>query len=96
MSLNWRTVRASDVQQACELVESGQQTTRTPAKGIFLIRNGNPLPAKHVLRLAYCLANKLPLDSQLKFTSGDSSISLLRGLGFEVERRGAPGEPKQA
>lgn len=96
MSLNWRTVRASDVEQACVLVESGQQTTRTPAKGIFLIRNGNPLPAKHVLRLAYCLANKMPLDSQLKFSSGDSSINLLRGLGFEVERRGSPGEPKQS
>jgi hypothetical protein len=94
MSLNWRTVRASDVEQACSLVETGQQTTRVPAKGIFLIHNGRPLPAKHVLRLAYCIANKLPLDSQLKFASGDSSINLLRSLGFEVERRGTPGEPK--
>jgi hypothetical protein len=96
MSLNWKTVRASDVEQACRLVESGQQATRTPAKGIFLIRNGQPLPAKHVLRLAYCIANKLPLESQLKFASGDSSINLLRGLGFEVERRGSSPEPQQA
>lgn len=88
MSLNWSTVRASDVEQACVLVESGKQTSRKPSKGIFLIRNGQPLPAKHVLRLAYCLANKLPLDSQLKFASGDSSINLLRSLGFEVEHQG--------
>ena len=87
MSLNWRSVRASDVEQACQLVESGQQPTRTPSKGIFLIRNGNRLPAKHVLRLAYCIANKLPLDSKLKFSSGDGTINRLRGLGFEVERR---------
>ena len=93
MSLNWRSVRATDVEQACQLVESGSQPTRTPSKGIFLIRNGNPLPAKHVLRLAYCIANKLPLLTELKFASGDSSINLLRSLGFEVERRGSPAEP---
>ena len=87
MSLNWKTVGASDVEQACGLVESGQQATRTPAKGIFLIRNGQPLPAKHVLRLAYCIANKLPLDAKLKFSSGDGTINRLRSLGFEVERR---------
>jgi len=95
MSLNWRTVRASDVEQACVLVESGQQPARIPSKGIFLIRNGQELPAKHILRLAYCVANNLPLDKKLQFSSGDSSINLLRGLGFEVERRASPGEPKQ-
>jgi hypothetical protein len=96
MSLNWRSVRATDVEQACQLVESGSQPTRTPSKGIFLIWNGNPLPAKHVLRLAYCIANKLPLDSKLKFSSGDGSINLLRSLGFEVERRGSSAEPTRA
>ena len=96
MNLNWQTVRASDVEQACALIESGSQPARVPSKGIFLIRNGQALPAKHVLRLAYCLANKLPLDSKLKFSSGDGSVNLLRGLGFEVERRGSPSEPKSA
>ena len=87
MSLNWKTVRASDVEQACQLVESGTQRARTSSKGIFLIRNGQRLPAKHVLRLAYCIANGLPPSSKLKFSSGDGTISRLRGLGFEVERR---------
>lgn len=87
MSLNWRSVRATDVEQACQLVESGIQPARTPAKGIFLIRSSSVLPAKHVLRVAYCIANELPLDSKLSFSSGDGTISRLRGLGFEVERR---------
>jgi hypothetical protein len=87
VGLNWRTVRATDVEQACQLVESGQEASRASAKGIFLVRNGNDLPAKHVLRLAYCIANQLPLDTKLKFASGDSTINLLRGLGFEVTRR---------
>lgn len=87
MSLNWQTVRAIDVEQACQLVGSGTQRVRTPSKGIFLIRNGQPLPAKHVLRLAYCVANKLPLDTKLRFASGDGTVNLLRRLGFEVERR---------
>jgi hypothetical protein len=95
MSLNWRTIRTNDVEQACELVESGEQAARTPAKGIFLIRNGRQLPAKQVLRLAYCLANKLPLDSKLKFASGESSINLLRGLGFAVDRADSTGKRKQ-
>jgi len=86
MGLNWQSIRATDVQRACDMVESGQQTSRTPSKGIFLTRNGRQLPAKHVLRLAYCLANNMPLDSKLKFASGESSISLLRGLGFTVDR----------
>jgi hypothetical protein len=92
MSLNWHSVRASDVEQACQLVESGEQPTQEPSKGIFLIRNGNPLPAKHILRLAYCIANKLPPHTELKFASGDSTIKLLRQLGFDVERRGSPVE----
>jgi hypothetical protein len=95
MGLNWQTIRANDVERACQLVESGQQTSRTPSKGIFLIHNGQQLPAKHVLRLAYCLANKLPLESKLTFSSGESSINLLRSLGFTVDRTGPPGEQKQ-
>ena len=95
MGLNWQTIRASDVDRACELVESDPHASRTPSKGIFLIRNGRQLPAKHVLRLAYCLANKLPIDSKLKFASGESSINLLRNLGFAIDRVGSPGERKQ-
>jgi hypothetical protein len=87
MSLNWRTVRTIDVEQACALVASGEQPARVPAKGIFLTRNGQLLPAKHVLRLAYCIANKLPLDSKLKFSSGDGTVNTLSRLGFAIERR---------
>ncbi len=95
MGLNWQIILTSDVDPACKLVESGQQTSRTPSKGAFLIHNGRQLPARHVLRLANCLANKLPLDSKLKFASGESSINLLRNLGFTSDRIGSPGERKQ-
>lgn len=44
------------------------------------------LPAKRTLRLAYCLAAGLPLETKLKFASGDSTLNLLRKLGFAAER----------
>jgi hypothetical protein len=87
MAINWKTITAAHVRQACDLVTSEQTRPRASAKAIFLVRDGIALPAKHVLRVAYCLANGLPLDTKLKFSSGDGSINLLRGLGFEVERR---------
>ena len=87
MAINWKTVTAAHVNQACDLVVSEQTRSRASAKAIFLVHDGIALPAKHVLRVAYCLANGLPLDTRLKFSSGDGSINLLRGLGFEVERR---------
>jgi hypothetical protein len=87
MSLNWKTVRAVDVAQACDLIASSQSRPRASAKAIFVVRDGIALPAKHVLRIAYCLANKLPLDTKLQFSSGDATINTLRNLGFAVERR---------
>src|SRR5436190_13483571 len=96
MSLNWRSLRATDVEQACRVIESGQHPAPTPPKGIFLVQHGQRLPAKHVLRLAYCIANSLPLNSKLKFSSGDGTVRLLRSLGFEVERVVSAREPRPA
>jgi hypothetical protein len=84
MTLDWKTVRSEHVAKACQLVASGT-SPRAKAKGIFVLRNGARLPAKHVLRVAYCIANGLPLNSTLKFSSGEGTVSRLRGLGFEVE-----------
>ena len=91
MALDWRTVKPQHVSQACDLLVKGNSRPRAPAKGIFLVYGGDRLPAKHAVRIAYCLANKLPLDSKLKFSSGQGTVNLLRALGFNVER-----EPKQA
>jgi len=85
MALNWNSVSAKDVERACNMVLSGELSPRSQAKGIFLIKGNDKLPAKHVLRLAYCIANGLPLDSKIKFTSGESLVKRLRSLGFDVE-----------
>jgi hypothetical protein len=86
MPLNWNTVTAEHVRRACDLVASGQNPPRAKAKGLFITYQDRDLPAKHVLRLAYLLANHLPLESEVRFASGEGTIKLLRGLGFTVAR----------
>jgi len=86
MPLHWDAVRAEHVRRACELVVSGQHPPRSKAKELFITHEGQHLPAKHVLRLAYLLANQLPLDSDLRFASGEGTIRRLRGLGFTATR----------
>jgi hypothetical protein len=44
------------------------------------------LPAKAILRMAYCLANNIPSDTKLKFSSGEGCLSLFRSLGFHAGR----------
>jgi hypothetical protein len=85
--LDWSTVKRENVAAACQLLLKGERLPRAQAKGIFLVFEGNRLPAKHALRLAYCLANELPLDSNITFSSGDGTINKLRALGFSVERQ---------
>lgn len=87
MALNWSTIKREDVERACELLSDGQHVPRTPPKGLFVVVGDRHLPAKHTVRLAYCLANNLPLDTNVKFASGEGTLKLLRSLGFAVERR---------
>ena len=86
MALNWSSVRAEHVAKACELIQSGVHRPRAPAKGIVFTYLEAEIPAKHALRLAYCIANGMPLGSEIKFASGDGTIKLLRSLGFSAER----------
>src|SRR5262245_27564262 len=90
VSLNWNSVAAEHVAKACDLVAAGQSRPRAGAKGLFVTYKGRQLPAKHVLRVAYQLANKLPLESVVKFSSGEGTIQRLRKLGYEVDRTPAP------
>lgn len=89
MKINWKSVRTEHVTKACELVSENAKRPRVGAKGIFVTFRGQGLPAKHVLRLAYCIANELPLDSIVKFSSGDGTVNRLRELGFDAMRRSA-------
>jgi hypothetical protein len=94
MGLNWRTVQADHVTKACE-VFMGSASPRSKPGSLVITYRGEHLPAKAVLRLAYCLANNLPSDTHLKFSSGEGSIKLLRSLGFQVQRlTGNPVEKK--
>ena len=85
MALNWKTVTADHIRQACERVAASQAAKR--ASKIVIEYQGHTLPAKEVQRTAYLIANNLPADTELKFSSGDSTVNLLNGLGFKVERR---------
>jgi hypothetical protein len=90
VSMNWDTIRSEHVEKACALVASGDQRPRAGAKGLFILHDGQRLPAKHIQRLAYLLANGLSLDTSLKFSSGEGTIKLFRKLGFQVERETPP------
>jgi hypothetical protein len=87
MALNWTSVKAEHVAKACEVLQSGVHRPRAPAKGIVLLYQDSEFPAKHALRLAYCIANRMPLTAEIKFASGEGTIKLLRSLGFAAERK---------
>jgi hypothetical protein len=41
---------------------------------LIVIYKDSQLPAKIILRLAYCLANNIPSDTKLKFSSGEARV----------------------
>jgi hypothetical protein len=85
MGLKWQSVQATHVTQACEeLLKSA--ASRAKAQGLVVTYKNQQLPAKPVLRMAYCLANNMPADSKLKFSSGEGTLQRLRSLGFQAER----------
>lgn len=83
--MDWSSVRAPHVSQACDTLVKSVRPVPKP-RGLVVNYNNHQLPAKAVLRLAYCIANNLPHESKLKFASGESSLQLLRTLGFRAER----------
>jgi hypothetical protein len=85
MALIWKAVTAAHVAGACDLVAGGSAAPRANAKGIFVLRDGKRLPAKHVLRLAHCMTDGLPLKRKITFSSGEGTTNRLRALGFDVE-----------
>lgn len=84
MGLNWKTVKAIHVSQACEALCS--QVFLPKPRGLVVTYNNKQLPAKTILRIAYCLANDLPPETKVKFASSEGSLQLLRSLGFKAER----------
>lgn len=90
MSLNWHSVRAVHVVKACELALNTPKIPPIRENGLFITYRNQFLPAKYILRLAYCIANDLPTSSSPKFTSGEDKIRLLQKLGFQAGRHTGP------
>jgi hypothetical protein len=86
MGLNWASVKADHVTQACEMLLHSAVPRSKLGSNLVVSYRGKHLPAKAVLRLAYCLANNIGSEKQLKFASGETSIQRLRSLGFQAER----------
>jgi hypothetical protein len=85
MKLIWKSVKADHVTRACEeLLNSAD--VRPKSGGLIVIYNDKKLPAKAVLRIAYCLANNISSDTKLKFASSEGSLKFLRSLGFQTGR----------
>jgi hypothetical protein len=86
MGIDWGVVRAEHVNRACELCASGAAAARLRSKALVVRYQDRELPAKAVLQHAYRLAKGLPMDSEVRFASGDATLNLLRKLGFHAER----------
>ncbi len=84
VALNWKSVTADHVREALRLVLASRATNRV--SGLILIEGDRTVSAKEVLRVAYRIANKLQSDADIKFSSGDGTLNILRNLGFNVTR----------
>jgi hypothetical protein len=79
------TVKAEHVLRACDVLATDADSSSKP-RGLVVMHNDIALPAKAVLRLAYCLANDLPSGTTLKFASGEGSLKMLKALGVHAKR----------
>jgi hypothetical protein len=84
MALNWSTVKSEHVETSFDVLKGRAKLMKH--RGLVVRHQGLVLPAKEVLRVAYRLANGLPDNAEVKFSSGDSMLNKLRRLGFDVER----------
>ena len=67
MGLNWKSVKAVHVTQACEALLNSARPGPKP-RGLVVTYKDKKLPAKAVLRMAYRLANNTPPETKLKFS----------------------------
>lgn len=84
MALNWKSVTADHVREALSHVLASRSNNRL--SGLIITEGDRAVAAKEVLRLAYRIANKLPDDASVKFSSGDGTLNILRNLGFSATR----------
>jgi hypothetical protein len=94
VALNWKSVTAEHVRTALREVAASKPSDRK--SGLVIVDGNRQLPAKDVLRVAYRLANRLPNDAPVKFSSGDGTLNVLVNLGFDARRyvKDAPVPPQ--
>lgn len=92
MAINWSTVTAAHVEQACAIVR-GRPRFREKTVGLILYHGAHQFSAKEVLSEAYRVANGLPTGSTLRFASGEPTLRVLRRLGFRADRLPAAEKP---
>jgi hypothetical protein len=85
MKMNWKSVNTTHVTKACEALLNSP-SAGAKARGLVVTYKGKHLPAKTILRMAYCLAHNIPAETTLKFASSEGSLQFLRSLGFQAER----------
>lgn len=79
-------VLAHHVREACRRVREEGVPPRRGGRSTFLVFEGEHMPAKYVLGLAYELAYGEVLPAQA-YTGGEATARVLRILGFEVLSR---------
>jgi hypothetical protein len=84
MALNWSSVTPEHVKAALVLVSKRRASDKV--SGLVVRHEGRTLPAKEVLRAAYLLANQMPESADVRFASGDGTLTRLQRLGFEAWR----------
>ena len=82
MGLNWKSVKPVHVTQACEALLTSAGPGAKP-RGLIVTYKHKQLPAKVVLRMAYCLANNIPSETKLMFSSGEGGLQFLRSVYTE-------------
>jgi hypothetical protein len=85
VGIDWSTIQHQHVISAADSIISNPKKPLRET-GLFVVVNGQRLPAKQLLRSAYCLANRLPLGAAPKFASGEATLNVFKRLGFAVER----------
>jgi hypothetical protein len=85
MKMNWKSINAAHVTKACETFLNSA-SAGAKSRGLVVTYKGKQLPAKTILRMAYCLANNIPPETKLKFSSSEGSLQFLRSLEFKAER----------
>jgi hypothetical protein len=87
MPLNWKSLKPEDVMRACLMLRARQRAPAVKKSGLYVRFEAVDLPAKEVLGVAYRIANGLPPNAKVRFSSGEGTIARLRALGFEAGRK---------